>query len=340
MKPKDTVEKAFRFEETEIVPYWISPGGGELNETPMYKGLNQYYGNRQWQDRIVPYMCGSHAVHGAPLSVELGNDRSRNAFGAVYQQGKVSMVLDHPLKTPSLKGYTWPAAEDLADWNKLRKNYEAAEDSYRLCGMAYGLFERSWELRGIEDLLIDMIDNPDFVDELMGAYADLAMRVIDLIVDNIPCDGIIGGGDDCDQRGPIMGIERWRRFIKPRMAKVVSHVHDQGKPYVAHMCGNFMPEVDDLIEIGVDGFESLQAEALDVYELKNRVQGKVWLIGGLGVQSTMHFGTPDEVKFETKRLIRELGKGGGYVLATSKPLMEDVPVENMAAFVETALQES
>jgi uroporphyrinogen decarboxylase len=107
---------------------------------------------------------------------------------------------------------------------------------------------------------------------------------------------------------------------------------------VTHMCGNVRPLVDDLLAMGLDGLESLQAEAMDVYELKRAVAGRMWLIGGMGVQQMMPFGTPDEIRAETRKLKRELGRGGGYVLASAKPLMEGVPVENAAAFIETAME--
>ena len=336
--PKDLIERTIRFEKTKTVPYWLSPGSGDPHDSELYKRLNNHYGNEDWQEGVVDYFFGAHYVSGAQLTVDLPNGHKRNAFGAVYEQNeKISHVVHHPIEKPTLQGYTWPKAEDLADWEALGATYNRMEGSFRLCGMSYGLYERAWEVRGMEPLLMDMIDSPGFVDDLMNSYADLKIEAIDLIHRNVPCEGIFGGGDDCDQRGPIMGLERWRRFIKSPLKRIVDHTHSLGKPYVAHLCGNIMPMVDDLMEIGVDAFESLQAEAMDVYELKRRTYGKTWLIGGLGVQSTMHFGSPDDVRREAERLKRELGRGGGYVLATCKPVMTDAPTENIIAYVEAAV---
>jgi uroporphyrinogen decarboxylase len=202
--------------------------------------------------------------------------------------------------------------------------------------MAYGFFERAFTMRGFENILVDMVEHPAFVDDLMDGHLVIRMRVFDLIAERIPMEGFFGGGDDCDQRGPIMGIERWRRFIKPRLAKMISHAHSLGKPLVAHMCGNVMPLVDDLMEIGLDALESLQPEAMDVYALKERTAGKMALIGGMGTQSTLPFDTPEYVRDETERLKTELGKGGGYVLGSAKPVMKDVPTANAVAFLEAA----
>ena len=187
---------------------------------------------------------------------------------------------------------------------------------------------------------MDMIDHPQFVHDLMDGYLKIRLKLIDLIADRFPVDAIMAGGDDCDQRGPMMGLPRWQEFIKPRIKAEIDHAHSKGLRFVAHMCGNARPLLDDLIEIKLDALESLQPEAMDVYELKRAAQGKLVLIGGLGVQSILRFGTPDQVRAETKRLIRELGKGGGYVFGPSKPITKNfVPLENAVACLEALWEE-
>ena len=92
--------------------------------------------------------------------------------------------------------------------------------------------------------------------------------------------------------------------------------------------------------IGIDGLESLQPEALDLAELKRRTAGKVFLVGGIGVQSTLFTGTPEEVRSVTRGLLTEMGAGGGYVISPSKPLHEqDLPIENIAAFLDTIMHQ-
>ena len=134
-----------------------------------------------------------------------------------------------------------------------------------------------------------------------------------------------------------MGPDLWRKFFKSRLAKIVNHCHKLGFPYILHSCGNVLPLIDDLLEIGLDGLESLQPEAMDVFLLKRKTEGKMVLIGGLGVQSTLPYATPNEVKLQTKKLIKNLGQGGGYVLAPAKPLMDDVPTSNAVALIESVV---
>ena len=104
-----------------------------------------------------------------------------------------------------------------------------------------------------------------------------------------------------------------------------------------HSCGNLLPLVDDLMEIGLDGLESLQPEAMDVRELRRRTEGRMMLMGGVGVQRLMPFGKPDEVTREVRGLMQEMSRHGGYVLAAAKPLQSDTPTANAVALVEAVM---
>ena len=84
--------------------------------------------------------------------------------------------------------------------------------------------------------------------------------------------------------------------------------------------------------------ESLQPEAMDVYEIKRRYGTNLCLWGGLGTQNVLPFGSPKEVRDEIHKLLKELGRGGGYILAPAKPLMDDVPTENAIAVIEEFAQ--
>ena len=86
--------------------------------------------------------------------------------------------------------------------------------------------------------------------------------------------------------------------------------------------------------------ESVQPEAMNPYGLKQRFGEHLTFWGGLGVQSMLPFGMPDEVCTETQRLCREMGRGGGYILAPAKPLQDDIPTANAAAAIEAFLEQS
>jgi len=333
MTPREIVkEKVFGFEEIRPVPYRI------LIDGEVCERLDAHYGNQTWRGRLVDYLDGGHWT-GEAGGENLPNGLTRSPFGYDYRGGNILHVERVALPEPTLAGFEWPEAERLADWDRLKADYEAS-GAFRLCGMCFGFFERTIFMRGMENLLMDMVEHPQFVHDMMDEYLRIRLELIDLIVERIPVEGIFDGGDDCDQRGPIMGLARWQEFIKPRLATVIEHVHAKGLPVVAHMCGNVGPLVDDLLEIKLDALESLQPEAMDVYEAKRKAAGKMVLIGGMGTQQMLPMGTPEEITAETHRLCEEMGAGGGYMLGPAKPVMPDVPTENAVAFIEAALAQS
>jgi uroporphyrinogen decarboxylase len=329
MKPREIVQSSFSFKNSTVVPYWI-PFDAEVGLK-----IDEYYASAAWRERLIPYMFGQH--YGGYEEAGTREGTIRDVFGSLIQTGNMQHVIQPALATPSLRGYHWPDPADIEDWDAVARKYSQVKESYRLCGLGYGLFERAWLMRGMENLLIDLISNPQFVEELLDGILDFHLRSMDIIVHKIPIEGYFGGDDWCDQRGCIMGPDLWRKLFKPRFAKIVDHCHQLGFPIILHSCGNVLPLIDDLLEIGLDGLESLQPEAMDVFLLKKRTMGKMVLIGGLGVQSTLPFATPEQVKIQTKKLLDELGAGGGYVLAPAKPLMADVPTENAVALIETVI---
>jgi len=98
----------------------------------------------------------------------------------------------------------------------------------------------------------------------------------------------------------------------------------------------------DIIEIGMDFLESVQpeAEGMNPYELKKRWGDRIGFWGGLGSQSVVPFGTPDEIQREVRKLRIEMGKGGGYILAPAKPLQPGTPIENAIAMLDVFTEEN
>jgi len=153
---------------------------------------------------------------------------------------------------------------------------------------------------------------------------------------DLPVDGILFGDDWGDQRGVVLGPDRWRHFLKPRWAKIYKAVHRHGKIVMAHSCGSVADIIPDLIEIGLDVLESVQPEAANMnpYDLKKKWGDKITFWGCLGSQSMIPFGTPAAIRGEVAKLKREMSRGGGYILAPAKPLQPETPTANAVAVVE------
>jgi len=329
--PKDRVLAAFHFEEPDIVPYDV------VIEPEVEERLNDHYGGSEWERMVEKHFTIVSFPHYAEM--EFVDDVCfRDEYGCVWDAHALPMhLVSSPLSEPSLAGY---------DFDTVRKTVldsfheESAQtiirdnpDKFILGQCGGGLFERSWMLRGFENALVDSALHPEFYEELLDHLVDLQLATVGKLCE-LPIDGMFLGDDWGDQRGIILGPERWRRFIKPRFKKLVERVHQAGKVAILHCCGNNFDVIPDMIEAGLDVLESLQPEAMDDYEIKKRYGRNIRLWGGLGTQQVLPFGTPQEVRNEIRRLIAGLGKGGGYVLAPAKPLMREVPTENAIAVLE------
>jgi uroporphyrinogen decarboxylase len=116
-------------------------------------------------------------------------------------------------------------------------------------------------------------------------------------------------------------------------------VRAAGLPVTIHSCGDVDELFPELIEIGLDVFNPFQPEVMDVYEMKNKYGDKLTFWGGLSTQKTLPYGTPDDVKKEAKRLMQEIGAGGGYILSPAHAIPKDAPAENIAALIETVTKQ-
>ena len=246
--------------------------------------------------------------------------------------------MEAPLKSPTLKGYRLPDIDHYFD-TYLRPLWagelEASAGSFRIIAHSFGLFERAWSLRGFENFLMDLHDAPGFCAELLECITDWMLRSIENML-SVPIDAIMLTDDYADQRGVIFGLDRFRSLFKPCWQRIFGRIRKAGVYSILHVCGCAAPAVPDLIECGMDCLESLQPEAMDIYRLKREHGKDIRLWGGLGAQYVLPFGTPEEVRAETRRLKLALGRGGGYVLAGAKGIGAEVPVANIVAYLEEA----
>ena len=263
-----------------------------------------------------------------------------DAYGTRWLIGpEVSMVIKPAVSdTSQIADYVFPDAAAVFPPER-RPSAAAVEalDVFTTASVGYGVFERAWAIRGMEDLLADAAAEPDAAELLFERVAEHQMQILELVLE-LPVDGVRFSDDWSDQRGVMIGPERWRRMLKPRTARLYGRARRAGKFVVNHSCGNLSDILPDLIEIGLDVIQSVQPEAMDVYALKREYGRDVTFWGGLGSQSILPFGTPAQIRAEVKRLVDEMGLGGGYILGPAKAVLEDTPAANFAAVLEAFLE--
>lgn len=118
------------------------------------------------------------------------------------------------------------------------------------------------------------------------------------------------------------------------VAAICARCHDKGLQVIFHSDGNIMEILDDLVAAGIDGLNPLEkAAGMDAYAIRRRHPGLV-LVGGMDVSRLLPFGTPEEVRRETRRMIREVGAEGRLLIGSSTEVGNDVPLANYLAFIE------
>ncbi|OQA00636.1 MAG: methylcobalamin:coenzyme M methyltransferase [Planctomycetes bacterium ADurb.Bin412] len=144
------------------------------------------------------------------------------------------------------------------------------------------------------------------------------------------------GDDYGTQNGLLISPKVWRKLFFPKVKAMCELGHRYGAKVMMHSCGSTRKIWPDLIEAGVDIYDTIQPEAADMdpAELKKEFGDRICFHGTISIQKTLPFGTKEEVIAEVHERIRTVGKNGGFILAPAHNIQPDTPVENILAMYE------
>jgi uroporphyrinogen decarboxylase len=261
----------------------------------------------------------------------------RDEFGVGWAQSALDRgsPVAPPLAEASLAGYRFPdpaAAyrfEDLSAWCR------AQREQFTLIWVG-DLWERATFLRGMEQMLLDLALDAEFVETLLREITDYILRTLEILLARFEFDAIALSDDYGTQRAMMMSPAHWRRYLRPRVAEIYALAHKHGRIVFHHSCGHIEPIIGDLIDIGLDVLHPIQPEAMDVYRLKRQFGRRLSFWGGIRTQTLLPSGTPAQVRDEVRHLKQIMGEGGGYVLEPGITLQADVPLANLLAMIEEA----
>ena len=327
MTKRDVVRLALSGQRPPYVP-WSFGFTKEAEEK-----LQAHLGHAGLEDVLQNHLL--ELGNGIGFFKDVGNDCVQDGFGVVWDRSvdkDIGVVRGSVLPEPSLRRYHFPDPLDQRYFADIPGKLEKYGDRYRVFQIGFSLYERAWTMRGMENLMMDFYDEPEFVQDLFNAIADYNLAQV-----NKACaydiDAIYFGDDWGTQRGLQMGPHLWREFIYPVLKRMYAAVHAHGKSVFIHSCGKVDELFDDLIGIGLDCFNPFQPEVMDVATLMQKYHGRLAFHGGLSTQRTLAYGSAGDVRAETRRLLG-LGRQGGYIFSPAHGVEGDVPLENILAFID------
>lgn len=258
----------------------------------------------------------------------------RRTLGAAYHLLEMAHPLAAVENVRQLERLPWPNFADPSLYADLEERVAAvhAEGRGAVGGLACTVFESTWYLRGMDRFFEDLVDGNPISTWLMDWFEARAVLMAREYA-RAGADVLQLGDDVGSQRGMLLSVPMWREHLKPRLARVIRAAKDQNPAIwiFYHSDGDVRAIVPELLEIGVEILNPVQPECMPIDELFAQYGGRMAFWGMIGTQTTMPFGTPEEVREAVERLRRWALKGVRLVAAPTHVLEPDVPWTNAKA---------
>jgi uroporphyrinogen decarboxylase len=258
-------------------------------------------------------------------------EKTATVYGVEWEH--VRGALFEAERCADLEAFPWPTC-DQVDYSRVRDEVRGAEGRAIFFGNA-DFFERPGLVRGLENMLVDVMINRDMVDFLQE-------RFVSFFIEDFHRTMEAAGGridvfwaltDLGTQERLLMGREAMERCIFAPLRRFAEVVHREGVKLMFHSCGAVREVIPDLIACGVDILNPLQpaAKGMEPVGLKREFGRDIAFHGGIDIQYLLPQKTPEEVAAETCRVAAILGEQGGYVLSPSHNIQLDTPTKNILA---------
>ena len=253
-------------------------------------------------------------------------------------------LVDNPIKEAtleSLRKYQLPDPNDPGRYEGLRENAERLyrETEYALVAdfpTGAGVFDQAWRLRGMEALLMDMFDHPEFCHALFELIGKWYARVYERFMQEVGprVQMVMLYEDLAMQEGPLMSLEFFRKYVKQQHTEIIRIIRNHTDAVIClHICGSAYAFIGDFIEMGIGALNPVQIRAKDMApdKLKAEFGDQIAFHGGVDSQEVLPSRTQKGVDEEVRRLVNILGRNGGFLLGPCHSIQPDVPPENIRA---------
>jgi uroporphyrinogen decarboxylase len=268
---------------------------------------------------------------------EIGDDSFKDSWGIVYKRNPFGLAfpMEGPIKSASdLKGFKPPRFDPDTDLMMLNMVKGRFGDERAVLFSTHDCFRLSWGLRGgLEELLVDYIDNPQLVHDLARMSVEYHKEIVAGVLE-AGADGVIFEDDLAFNTNTMMSPAQFDEFIGPYLKELVDVAHEKGGKALKHTDGNLWPILDRFVDIGLDGIHPLQPQGgMDLKKVKQHCGDKICLLGNIDCGELLPNGTEEEVEQAVKQAIEDAGPGGGYIISSSNTIHPGCKPENYIAMV-------
>jgi len=312
--------------QTDVTPWQIDltqAFANKMQDKMKIKNVDGFFGNHLYKEKYKD-------------NIIIRQNVEEDIFYVTWTKGKdddIGIVTGFPLKGKTIDEYEMPAIKKEFAVNLCRKLEEDKTNRFRMFALTMLYYERAWSLRGMEDLLMDMFLDESFTYALFDSILNHHLELLNIVLE-YDYEGVFFADDWGQQRGLIMGPDMWRKYIKPGMAKLFEKVKSKGKFVILHSCGDIREIMPDLVDMGLDVYNTVQPEIYDLRTLKEEYGKDLTFYGGVSTQQFLPYASEKECKDLAKATLEIMGKDGGYIFAPTHSVTADIPVDNILALIE------
>ena len=308
--------------------------------------------------KCVPPKPSSQKGLQQELGIENGYDRIIDEWGMGWRMpvtgGHYYDLYKSPLAAAEtykdIEEFPWPDALDMERYWGLKEQADyivnVQKKAYFLERMSSGMWEHAMWMRGYEQFFMDMLVDTKMVHAIMEHILEVKMqyweRALAAVGDNVL---VTSCADDLGtQNSMLVPLELYKELIWPYHKKLFDFIKSKAKSKVYiffHNDGAIMETIPLLIEAGVDILNPFQVNCkdMDTKKFKKEFGKEITIWGGsCDNQIIMPFGSPEQVRDETKRRIEDLAPEGGFIFAPIHIIQNGVPPQNIMAWWETLQQ--
>lgn len=293
--------------------------------------LGQYFTDAQTMADTAVRGCREFGFDGVQLTMGVAGEAEALECRVEQPADAGPLVRSHPLQDPDalerLRQY------DPALGGRMPMYHAAVAEVVRQIGgetfvlsTLRGPLNIASQLRGVEDILIDTIENPELAERILDFTTEVAVRCARASLE-AGAHGLIFGEATCSPN--FISPAMYRRLVHPRHVRLMAELRQMGWRFLGlHVCGNILPILDDLIATGVDLLDvDYQVPARQAIE---RAAGRVALRGNLDPIGDLFNASADHVGARMRTLRAETA-GRRWILSSGCDIPPGTPKENLAA---------